>query len=127
MHCRGRITTVELRMRPERRVMRRRRRLDGGDAGSWWSDGGELEVRNQRKKMKWGKRGELPPLPYLYRGVVVVGTVGVLHYPDRSCRSSPCGGMMWGGGSNNRATRRIMAVIVAVINGNDHSANHHLM
>jgi hypothetical protein len=84
-------------------------------------------VRNQRKKMKWGKRGELPLLPYLYHGVVVVGTVGVLHYPDRSCGSSLCGGATWGGGSNNRATRRIMAVIVAVINGNDHSANHHLM
>jgi hypothetical protein len=29
------------------------------------------------------KRGELPPLPYLYRGAAVVGMVVVLHYPDR--------------------------------------------
>jgi hypothetical protein len=116
MHHRERRTVAVLRMRLEHHVMRRRRRLDGGDAGSRWSDGGELEVRSQRKKMKWGKSEELPPLPYLYRGAVVVGTVGVLHYPDRSCRSSPHGDATWGGGSNNRATRRIMAVIAAVIN-----------
>jgi hypothetical protein len=84
-------------------------------------------VKSQRKKMKWAKKGELPLLPYLYRGVAVVGTVGVLHYPDRFCRSLPRGGATWGGGSNNRATRRIMAVIVVLINGNDHSANCHLM
>jgi hypothetical protein len=78
----------------------------------------ELEVKkSQRKKMKWGKKGELPPLPYLYRGAVAVGTVGVLHYPDHFCRGLPCGGMIWGGGSNNHATRRIMAVTAAVIKG----------
>jgi hypothetical protein len=77
--------------------------------------------------MKWGKRGELPPLPYLCRRVAVVGTVVVLHYPDRFCGGSPCGGTTWGGGSNNRATRRIMAVNVAVINGNDLTANRRLM
>jgi hypothetical protein len=114
-------------MRPERRVMRRRRRLDGGGAGSWWSGGGELEGLSHRKKMKWGKRGELPPLPYLYCRAAVVGTVVVLRYPDRFCEGSPRGGATWGGGSNNRATRRIMAVNVAVINGNDHSANRHWM
>jgi hypothetical protein len=31
------------------------------------------------------KRKELPPLPYLYRGAAVMGTVVVLHYPDRYC------------------------------------------
>jgi hypothetical protein len=71
--------------------------------------------------------GELPPLPHLYCRAAVVGTVGVYHYPDRFCTYSPRGGATWGGGSNNRATRRIMAVIAAVINGNDHSANRRLM
>jgi hypothetical protein len=107
--------------------MRRRHRLDGGGAGSRWSSGGELKVKSQRKKIKWGKRGELPPHPYLYRRMAVVGTVVVLHYPDRFYRGSPCGGATWGGGSNNHATRRIKAVNVAVINGNDHSANRRLM
>jgi hypothetical protein len=32
------------------------------------------------------KRGDLPPLPYLYHGAVVVGMVEVLHYPDRFCK-----------------------------------------
>jgi hypothetical protein len=77
--------------------------------------------------MKWGKKGELPPLPYLYRRAAVVGTVVVLHYPNRFCGSLPCGGMTWGGGSNNRATRRIMAVNAVVINGNDHTADRRLM
>jgi hypothetical protein len=31
------------------------------------------------------KRGELPPLPYLYRRAAIVGTVVVLHYPNRYC------------------------------------------
>jgi hypothetical protein len=81
----------------------------------------------QRKKMKWGKGGKVTPLPYLYCGAAVVGTVVVLHYPEHFCRSLSRGSPTWGGGSNNRATRYIMAVNVAVINGNDHSANHHLM
>jgi hypothetical protein len=91
------------------------------------SGGGELEVNRRRKKKEWGKKRELPPLPYLYRGTAVVGTVVVLHYPDRLCGGSPRGGTSWGDGSNNCATRRIMAVNVTVINGNDHSANRHLM
>jgi hypothetical protein len=114
-------------MRPKHHVMQRRHRLDGGGAGPQWSCRGELEEESERKKMKWGKRGELPPLPYLYRRVSVVGTVVVLHYPDRFCGSSPSGGATWGGGSNNRATRRIMVVNAAVINGNDHATNHCLM
>jgi hypothetical protein len=59
---------------------------------------------------------KLPHSPIYTRGVMVVGTVGVLHYPDHFCQSSPCGGAMWGGGSNNRATRHVMAVNDAVIN-----------
>jgi hypothetical protein len=50
-----------------------------------------------------------------------------LHYPDRFCRGSPRGGVMWGGDSNNRATRHMMAVIAAIMNSNDHTANRCLM
>jgi hypothetical protein len=46
------------------------------------------------------------------RGVMVVGTVGVLHYPDSYCASLPCVGATWGGGSNNRATRQVMAAVI---------------
>jgi hypothetical protein len=46
-----------------------------------------------------------------------MGMVGVLHYPDSYCACLPRVGATWGGGSNNRATRHVMAVIVAVING----------
>jgi hypothetical protein len=63
------------------------------------------------------KKGKVTPLPYLYRGAAVVGTVGVLHYPAHFCRGSPRGGATWGGGLNNRAIRRIMTVIATVING----------
>jgi hypothetical protein len=86
------------------------------------SGGGELEVKRQRKK-EWGKKRELPPLLYFYRGVVVVGTVVVLHYPDRFCEGSPRGGTSWGGGSNNRATRPVMAMMT----GSNHTVNRHLM
>jgi hypothetical protein len=78
-------------------MMRRRCKLDGSGAESRWSDGEELE-------------GSGPPLPYLYQGPVVVGTVVVLHYADRFCRGVTRGGATWGGGSDNRATRRMMAV-----------------
>jgi hypothetical protein len=84
-------------------------------------------MKGQRKETKCGKGGKLPLLPYLYHRAAVVGTVVVLHYPDRFCGSSPHGGATWGGGSNNRATRRIMVVNVAVINSNDHAANRRLM
>jgi hypothetical protein len=47
---------------------------------------------------------------------MVVGTVGVLHYPDSYCASLPRVGATWGGGSINRATRHVMAVIAAVTN-----------
>jgi hypothetical protein len=87
------------------------------------SAGGELEVKRQRKKKEWGKKRELPPLLYFYRGVVVVGTVVVLHYPDRFCEGSPRGGTSWGGGSNNRATRPVMAMMT----GSNHTVNRHLM
>jgi hypothetical protein len=56
------------------------------------------------------KNESYPPLPYLYQGPVVVGTVVVLHYADRFCRGVTRGGATWGGGSDNRATRRMMAV-----------------
>jgi hypothetical protein len=58
---------------------------DHGGASSLFScsDGGKLEVRRQRKKKEWGKKRKLPPFPYLYCGAVFMGTVVVLHYPDR--------------------------------------------
>jgi hypothetical protein len=87
------------------------------------SSRGGLEVKGQRKKKEWGKKQELPPLPYLYRGAVVVGTVVVLHYPDRFCGGSPCGGALWGGGSSNRATRPVMAMMI----GSNHAVSRHLM
>jgi hypothetical protein len=87
------------------------------------SGGGELKVKRQRKKKEWGKKRELPPLPYLYRGAVVVGTVVVLHYPDHFCGGSPCGDASWGGGSSNRATRPVMAMMT----GSNHAVNRHLM
>jgi hypothetical protein len=87
------------------------------------SGGGELEVKRHRKKKEWGKKQELPPLPYLYRGAVVVGTVVVLHYPDRFCGGSPCGSVSWGSGSSNRATRPVMAMMA----GSNHALNRHLM
>jgi hypothetical protein len=87
------------------------------------SGGGGLKVKRQRKKKEWGKKRELPPLPYLYRGTVVVGTVVVLHYPDRFCGGSPHGGTLWGGGYSNRATRPAMAMMT----GSNHVVNRHLM
>jgi hypothetical protein len=87
------------------------------------SGGGELEVRRQRKKKEWGKKRELPPLPYLYRRAVVVGTVVVLHYPDRFCGGSPRGGTSWGGSSYNRATTPIMTMMT----DSNHTVNRHLM
>jgi hypothetical protein len=41
--------------------------------------------RRRGRRKSGGKKQELPPLPYLYRGAVIVGTVVMLHYPDRSC------------------------------------------
>jgi hypothetical protein len=87
------------------------------------SGGGEFEVKKQRKKKEWGKKRELPPLPYLYRGAVVVGTMVVLHYPNRFCGGSPHGSVSWGGSSGNRATRPIMAMMTS----SNHTVNHHLM
>jgi hypothetical protein len=63
MCCRGKRIAAVWRIRPERRVRRRRHRLNGDGVGSQWSSGGELEVESEMKKMKWGKRGELPPAP----------------------------------------------------------------
>jgi hypothetical protein len=80
-------------------------------------------MKRQRKKKEWGKKRELPPLPYLYRGTVVMGTVVVLHYPDRFCGGSPHGGALWGGGSSNRAIRPVMAMM----RGSNHAMNRHLM
>jgi hypothetical protein len=54
--------------------------------------------------MVWGKKEKFTPAAlFIHRQVRVVGVV-VLHYPDRFCGKSPCGGMEWGGGSYNRAT-----------------------
>jgi hypothetical protein len=80
-------------------------------------------MKRQRKKKEWGKKRESPPLPYLYRGTVVVGTVVVLHYPDHFCERLPRGGTSWGGGSSNRATRPVMATMI----GSNHAMNRHLM
>jgi hypothetical protein len=80
-------------------------------------------MKRQRKKKEWGKKRELPPLPYLYRGMVVVGTVVVLHYPDHFCGGSPRGGASWGGGSSNHAIRLVMAMMI----GSNHAMNRHLM
>jgi hypothetical protein len=52
-----------------------------------------------------------------------VGTAVVLHYRENYWAQMPRGGTTWGGGSDNRATRRVMAVIA----GNDHTVNRHLM
>jgi hypothetical protein len=87
------------------------------------SGGGELEMKRQRKKKEWGKKQELPLLPYLYRGAVVVGTVVVLHYADRFCGGSPHGGASWGGSSSNRATRPVMAMMTS----SNHTVYRHLM
>jgi hypothetical protein len=129
MFCRRRRTAAALRKKSGRdeqwhwrEVERRRLGVSVARSG-----GGELEMKRRRKKKEWGKKQELPPLPYLYRGAADMGRVVVLHYPDYFCGGSPRGGATRGGGSNNRATRRIMAANVAVINGNDHSTNCHLM
>jgi hypothetical protein len=52
-----------------------------------------------------------------------VGTAIVLHYRDNHWVQVPRGGATWGGGSANRATRQVNAVIA----GNDHAVNRHLM
>jgi hypothetical protein len=52
-----------------------------------------------------------------------MGRAVVLHYRDNYWAQMPRGGMTWGGGSDNRATRQVMAVIA----GNDHTVNRHLM
>jgi hypothetical protein len=51
------------------------------------------------------KRTSLPLPRYLYHRSKDEGIVVVIHYPDRFCGESPCGGKEWGGGSCNRATR----------------------
>jgi hypothetical protein len=48
----------------------------------WRRARGEGAEEEERVRVK---RGELPPLPYLYHRVAVVGTVVVLHYPNRYC------------------------------------------
>jgi hypothetical protein len=101
-----------------REVERRQREVSVARSG-----GGELEVKRQRKKKEWGKKRELHPLPYLYRGAVVVGTVVVLHYPDRFCGGSPRGGASRGGGSSNHATKPVMAMMT----GSNCTVDHHLM
>jgi hypothetical protein len=52
-----------------------------------------------------------------------MGTAVVLHYRNSYWAQIPHRGTMWGGGSDNHVTRRVMAVIA----GNDHTVNHHLM
>jgi hypothetical protein len=71
--------------------------------GVKWNDGGARSL--------W-----LGPAEQSTRGVMVVGTVGVLQYPDSYCAYLPRVGATWGGGSNNRATRHVMIVMAAVIN-----------
>jgi hypothetical protein len=89
----------------------RRRRAGGGRWRSSFSvpqSGGEVqETREQRKKtMVRGKKEKFTLAAlFIHRQVRVVGVV-VLHYPDRFCGKSPCGGMEWGGSSCNRATRQ---------------------
>jgi hypothetical protein len=65
------------------------------------------QTEEQRKKMMaWGKKEKFTPaVLFINRRVRVVG-VAVLHYPDRFCGDSSCGGAEWGGGSCNRATRQ---------------------
>jgi hypothetical protein len=48
----------------------------------WRRARGEGAEEEERVRVN---RGELPPLPYLYRRAAVVGMVVVLHYPDRYC------------------------------------------
>jgi hypothetical protein len=75
--------------------------VDGG-AGSLFSrsGGGAQGTEERRKKtMVWGKKERFTPAAlFIHCQVRVVGVV-VLHYPDRFCGKSPCGGMEWGGGS----------------------------
>jgi hypothetical protein len=62
---------------------------DDSCAGSLFgcSDGGELEEEERRKKKEWGgKKVELPPLPYLYRGTAVVEHYHRAHDPDNFCQ-----------------------------------------
>jgi hypothetical protein len=114
-----------LRKKPRRDEQWRRREVERWRRGVSVarSGGGGLEVKRQRKKKEWGKKRDLPPLPHLYRGAVVVGTVVVLHYPDRFYEGLPHGGTSWGGGSSNRATRPVMAMMT----GSNHAVNRHLM
>jgi hypothetical protein len=83
------------------------------------------EARGRRRSGV--KVAKLPRSLIYTRGAMVVGTVGVLRYPDHFCSGLPHGSVTWGGGSNNRATRRIMAVIAMVINSNYHTVNRHFM
>jgi hypothetical protein len=92
-------------------VDERRRRRGAGRRQCRFSiprtSGEAQEARGQRKKTTvWGKKEKFTPAAlFIYRQVGVVGVV-VLHYPDRFCGKSPCGGTEWGGGSYNRATRQ---------------------
>jgi hypothetical protein len=52
-----------------------------------------------------------------------VGTAVVLHYRDSFWAQMPRVGTSWGDRSNNRATRPVMAVMT----GNVHTVNRHLM
>jgi hypothetical protein len=63
--------------------------------------------RNGGRRRWYGvkRRSFTPAALFIHRQVRVVGMV-VLHYPDRFCGKSPCGGMEWGGGSYNRAARQ---------------------
>jgi hypothetical protein len=90
------------------------RRRASAQAGRWRRrisiprSGGEAqEAEGQRKKMMaWGKKDKFTPaVLFIYHRVRVVG-VAVLHYPDRFCGKSPCGGTEWGGSYCNRATRQ---------------------
>jgi hypothetical protein len=66
---------------------------------------------------------KLPRSPIYKHGAEIVGVGVVFHYGDSYRAQMPCVGTTWGGGSNNRATRQVMAVMA----GNDHTANRHLM
>jgi hypothetical protein len=91
-----------------------------------------LRVGPAEERSKWKARGrrrsgvkmaKLPRSPIYKHGAEILGAEVVFHYGDRNCTKVPRVSMMWGGGLNNRATRQVMAVMA----GNDHTANRHLM
>jgi hypothetical protein len=69
------------------------------------------------------KRGELPPLPYLYRRAAVVGTVVVLHYPDRYCEHRHVAAHRGAAVPVNRVARPVMAMMA----GSNCTMNRHFI